>query len=93
MCVCIYINACACTCVCDNAMSVDAEGKESSSGCSYYDRTISACRAPRVDAVTECLSVPARKKKKKQANRKRLIGAPSADEFPPTLGINSAISC
>lgn len=62
MCVGVYV--CMCIYIC-NAMSMDVEGAESSSGYSYYDGTIELV-ALKVDMVTECLPVPVKNRRIKR---------------------------
>jgi len=60
-------------------MSVDVGRKESSSGCSYYDRMIARV-VHRVDVVTECLSVPVKKiGVSKEINRNSFLRTNSSD--------------
>lgn len=64
----MYVCECVCMWVClcvYNAMSMDVDGAESSSGYSYYDGTIELV-ALKVDMVTECLSVPVKNRRIKR---------------------------
>lgn len=46
-------------------MSMDVEGAESSSGYSYYDRTIELV-ALKVDMVTKCVPIPVKNRQLKR---------------------------